>query len=106
MKIYIYPENLRATVKLWFWNVRDFLIICACIIFSVMLFAKLWTPFPMAMTVCYAIITLRADDTAIVDYIINAARYFLFSQQEYHWQTGGDDNIGKEKKQCTEANRL
>ena len=24
MKTYIYPENLRATVKLWFWNVRDF----------------------------------------------------------------------------------
>lgn len=28
MKTYIYPENLRATVKLWFWNVRDFIIIC------------------------------------------------------------------------------
>lgn len=24
MKTYIYPENLRASVKLWFWNVRDF----------------------------------------------------------------------------------
>ena len=23
MKTYIYPENLRANVKLWFWNVRD-----------------------------------------------------------------------------------
>mgnify|MGYP000494302102 CR=1 FL=1 len=23
MKTYIYPENLRASVKLWFWSVRD-----------------------------------------------------------------------------------
>ena len=28
MKTYIYPENLRANVKLWFWSVRDFIIIC------------------------------------------------------------------------------
>ena len=34
MKTYIYPENLRATVKLWFWSVRDFIIICAGITFQ------------------------------------------------------------------------
>lgn len=54
MKTYIYPENLRATVKLWFWNVRDFIIICAGIIVSIMIFAKLWMPVPLAFTACYA----------------------------------------------------
>ena len=34
MKTYIYPENLRASVKLWFWSVRDFIIICGGIILS------------------------------------------------------------------------
>ena len=33
MKIYIYPENLKANVKLWLWNVRDFIIICTAIVF-------------------------------------------------------------------------
>ena len=33
MKTYIYPENLRANVKLWFWSVRDFIIICTGLIF-------------------------------------------------------------------------
>lgn len=89
MKTYIYPENLRATVKLWFWNVRDFLIICAGIILSVVLFAKLWTVVPLAVTACYAFITLRADDSAIVDYMINAVKYFCLTQQEYHWKNGG-----------------
>ena len=96
MKIYIYPENLRATVKLWFWNARDFIIICAGIIVSVMLFAKLWTPVPLALTACYAFLTLRAEDTAILDYMINAVRFFCTTQQEFRWQLG-EDNGRKEK---------
>ena len=96
MKTYIYPENLRATVKLWFWNVRDFIIICAGVIVSVMLFAKMWTPLPMAMTACYAFITLRAEDTCILDYISNAVKFFCTTQQEYRWQLG-EDNGRKEK---------
>lgn len=106
MKTYIYPENLRATVKLWFWNVRDFIIICAGILISVMLFAKLWTPFPMAITACYAFLTLRADNGAIIDYIFNALRYFCLTQQEFYWQKGEDHNEKDEKKQRTKADRL
>lgn len=86
MKTYIYPENLRAEVKLWFWNVRDFLIICAGIIVSVMIFAKLWTPIPMVAVVGYGFLSLRADDTAIMDYIFNAAKFFLTSQQLFLWK--------------------
>lgn len=40
MKTYIYPENLRASVKLWFWSVRDFIIICGGIILSVIVLVK------------------------------------------------------------------
>lgn len=94
MKSYIYPENLRATVKLWFWNVRDFLIICGGIILSVIMFAKLWTPIPMAATVCYGFLSLKVDDTAIMDYIFNAAKFFVTSQQIYFWRNFN----GKKKK--------
>ena len=88
MKTYIYPENLRAAVRLWFWNVRDFIIICAGVVISVMIFAKLWTPVPMAFTLCYAFITLRAEDTAMIDYMASAFNYFCLSQREYRWQKG------------------
>lgn len=86
MKTYIYPENLRATVKLWFWNVRDFIIICAGIIVSIMIFAKLWTPVPMAVTACYAFLTLRAEDNSIMDYMMNAVKFFVTSQQLFLWR--------------------
>ena len=73
-------------MKLWFWNVRDFIIICAGIIVSIMIFAKLWTPVPMAITACYAFLTLRAEDTAILDYMINAVKFFVTSQQLFLWR--------------------
>lgn len=88
MKTYIYPENLKATVKLWFWNVRDFLIICGGIILSVALLAKLWTVIPLAVTVCYAFLSLRADDSSIMDYIVNAVKFFVASQQIFLWEEG------------------
>ena len=86
MKTYIYPENLRFTVKLWFWNVRDFIIICGGIILSAVLFAKLWTPVPLAFTACYAFLTLRAEENSIMDFITNAVRFFVTSQQIYFWE--------------------
>ena len=95
MKTYIYPENLRATVKLWFWNVRDFIIICAGIIVSIMIFAKLWTPVPMAATACFAFLTLRAEDNSIMDHMMNAVRFFVTSQQIFFWR---QSKYGKEKK--------
>lgn len=86
MKTYIYPENLRATVKLWFWNIRDFCIICAGIILSALLFAKLYTVVPLALTACFAFLSLRTEDTAIMDYMFNAVKFFATSQQIYHWR--------------------
>ncbi|MFQ9432701.1 MAG: hypothetical protein ACLR1S_16090 [Ruminococcus bicirculans (ex Wegman et al. 2014)] len=50
MKTYIYPENLRASVKLWFWSVRDFIIICGEIILSVVILVNFWNVLPFAAT--------------------------------------------------------
>ena len=90
MKTYIYPENLRATVKLWFWNVRDFIVICGGIILSVIVFVNLWNVLPIAATVCYGFLSLRVDDTAIMDYIFNAVKFFVTSQQTYLWRNQRD----------------
>ena len=65
MKTYIYPENLRATVKLWFWNVRDFIIICGGIILSVVVLVNLWNVLPFAATACFAFLSLRVDEAIV-----------------------------------------
>ena len=86
LKTYIYPENLRASVKLWFWSVRDFIIICGGIILSVVILVNFWNVLPFAATACFAFLSLRVDETAIIDYIFNAVKFFLTSQQLYLWR--------------------
>lgn len=86
MKTYIYPENLKANVKLWFWNVRDFIIICTGLILSVVVLVNLCNIIPFAVTACYAFVTVRADEMSIMDYLFNAVRFFLTSQQLYFWR--------------------
>ena len=86
MKTYIYPENLRANVKLWFWSVRDFIIICGGIILSVVVLVNFWNVLPFAATACFAFLSLRVDETAIMDYIFNAVKFFLTSQQLFLWR--------------------
>ena len=90
IKTYIYPENLRASVKLWFWSVRDFIIICVGIVVSVAVVAELWNIIPAAVTLCYAFLSLRADESSVMDYMINAVKYFLITQQEFRWQLKED----------------
>ena len=86
LKTYIYPENLRASVKLWFWSVRDFIIICGGIILSVVILVNFWNVLPFAATACFAFLSLRVDETSIIDYIFNAVKFFLTSQQLYLWR--------------------
>ena len=34
MKLYIYPQNLKATANLWLWSLRDFALICVGLLIS------------------------------------------------------------------------
>ena len=34
MKLYIYPQNLKATANLWLWCLRDFALICVGLLLS------------------------------------------------------------------------
>lgn len=105
MKTYFYPENLKAAPRLWFWNVRDFSIICICVILSALLFAKLHTPLPMAATICFGFLTLRTEDTAVIDYIWNALHFFCLSQQDFRWYRKELAYETKEK-QCADVDRI
>ena len=75
-----------GVLQKWFWNVRDFIIICGGIILSVVVLVNLWNVLPFAATACFAFLSLRVDETAIMDYIFNAVKFFLTSQQLYLWR--------------------
>ncbi|MGN0614123.1 MAG: hypothetical protein ACI4JB_09530, partial [Porcipelethomonas sp.] len=67
---------------------RDFIIICGGIILSVVVLVNLWNVLPIAATVCYGFLSLRVDDTSIMDYIFNAVKFFVTSQQTFYWNKG------------------
>ncbi|MBQ8238090.1 MAG: hypothetical protein IJZ39_08090 [Oscillospiraceae bacterium] len=85
MKTYLYPQNLRARANLWLWSLRDFLILCIAVLISAVILLNSGVMLPAAMALSYGFLTIRRDDTAVVDFIGYAVRYFLTGQQYFEW---------------------
>lgn len=57
-KQYIYPQNMRTKAKLWFWNLRDLIIIGVALTVSVISWAKLGFVLPAALTAVYGLLSM------------------------------------------------
>ncbi len=86
MTQYIYPQNLKAKANLWFWGLRDFVIICVAALISVVIVINAGLLLPAALTLCYAFLSIRIKETTVMENIGFAFRYFLTTQQHYEWR--------------------
>ena len=86
MTQYLYPQNLKATANLWLWGLRDFTILCIAALLSVVALVQLHFFIPAAATLCYGFLTIRMDDTTVLDFIKYAVRYFISTQQYFEWR--------------------
>lgn len=86
MITYLYPQDLKAKATLWLWGLRDFTVLCVAILVSAVILVNSGIMLPAALSLCFGFLTIRADDTTILDYIRNAARYFLTTQQYFEWR--------------------
>lgn len=86
MKEYIYPQNLKAQAQLWLWRLKDLMILGVALLLSVLALSQLQFFLPLAATLVFAFLTMRFDDTSVLDYIKRAARYFVTTQQFYVWR--------------------
>ena len=86
MTQYLYPQNLKATANLWLWGLRDFCIIGIAALLSVVLLVYLKIFIPAAMTLVYGFLTIRMDDTTVMDYIRYAVKYLITTQQYFEWR--------------------
>ncbi|MFT3950962.1 MAG: hypothetical protein QM689_03245 [Oscillospiraceae bacterium] len=86
MRTYIYPSNLKASARLWLWSIRDFMIICLMLILSVVILTQLWTFLPFAITAVFAFLSIRLEETTVMDYIVCAFKFFITVQQIYFWR--------------------
>ena len=86
MKRYLYPRNLKAVTRMWLWGLRDFTILGIAAMLSVVALVKLGTMIPAALTLCFAFLTVRMEETTVLDFIRWAGRYFISTQQYYEWR--------------------
>ena len=86
MKTYLYPQNLKAKANLWFWSLRDFLILCIAILLSAVALLNSGILLPAALSLGYGFLTIRKDEQAVVDFIVYAFRFFISGQQYYEWR--------------------
>ena len=83
--MYIYPDNLKSKAVLWLWELRDIAIIGVGALISVFAMAQLGFLPPVVITAAYAFLSIRLEDTSILDFLRYAIRYFLLGQQTYAW---------------------
>ena len=86
MTQYIYPQNLKAKANLWLWGLRDFVILSIAVLISVVLLVHSGMLLPAALSMCFAVLTIRMDDTTVLDYLSYAVRYFITTQQSFEWR--------------------
>ena len=84
--MYIYPDNLRAKATLWLWQLRDIGVIGVGALLSVLALTQLGFVPPIVATAVYAFLTIRFEDTSILDFIRYAGAFFIFKQQLYEWR--------------------
>ncbi len=89
-KQYIYPQNMRASATLWLWSLKDFAVIVVDALFSAMVLATTRILIPAVLTAAFAFLSIRSDETTILDFIKYAVRYFISTQQVYYWKLRGD----------------
>ena len=86
MTTYIYPKDMKAKANLWLWSLRDFAILGIALLLSAVLLVQFGLLPPAAMTLCFGFLTIRMDDTTVLDFIKYAVRYFISTQQYYEWR--------------------
>ena len=86
MKYYLYPKNLKSKANMWLWGLKDFIILCVLTLISIVMLVKLGVLIPAAITLCFAILTIRKVEMTVLDFIKYAVRYFMTEQQEYKWR--------------------
>lgn len=83
---YLYPQNLKATANLWLWSLKDFAVLGIAALLSVVMLVQLRFIIPAAVTLCFGFLTIRSDDTTVLDFMKYAVRYFISTQQYYEWK--------------------
>ena len=89
--MYIYPNNLKAKPTLWLWVLRDVAVIGVGLVLSVLALVELGLVPPLIATVLYAFLSIRLEDSSILDFLRYAMCFLFLKQQHFEWRMQADD---------------
>lgn len=84
--MYIYPDNLKAKGQLWLWELKSIAVIGIGGLLSVFTLTHLGIFLPAIATAIYAFLSIRFEETSILDFIKNAVRFLITGKQYYEWR--------------------
>lgn len=84
--MYIYPDNLKASPMLFLWRLKDLAVIGIGALISLVTLSQIGFSIPLVITLAYAFLAIRFEDTSILDFLKYAVRYFFIEQQEFRWK--------------------
>ena len=84
--MYIYPDNLKAKARLWLWELRDVAIIGGALLLAVFALAQGGSFIPLICAAVYAFLSIRMEDTSILDFLRYAARFLILQPQSFEWR--------------------
>ncbi len=84
--MYIYPNNLKAKPTLWLWALRDVAVIGAGLVLSVLALVELGLVPPLIASVLYAFLSIRLEDSSILDFLRYAMCFLFLKQQYFEWR--------------------
>lgn len=96
-KQYIYPQNMRASATLWLWSLKDFVVVIIGALFSAIVLATTKLMIPAVLVGTYALLSIRADGTTMLDFIKYGIKFFISTQQYYEWGLK-DETLPKQNK--------
>ena len=77
---------MKAKANMWLWDLKDFAIIGIGALLSAVLLIYLHKVLLLGIVAVYAFMTIRLDETTVMDYIKYAVKYFITTQQYFEWR--------------------
>ena len=77
---------MKAKANMWLWDLKDFAIIGIGALLSAVFLIYLHKVLLLGIVAVYAFMTIRLDETTVMDYIKYAVKYFITTQQYYEWR--------------------
>ena len=71
---------------LWLWELKDVGIMGLGLLISVLALARLGTMTPLVFTVLFGFLSIRVEDTSVLEFLRRAAEFLVLSQQRYEWR--------------------